>query len=222
MPNQKDLKKVVRARMQKTGEAYTTARLHVVNKKKAPEPPPPPPDYAQLAGTTDATIEKNTGRNWAQWVQTLDAIHASEKPHREIAEHVFSLGVSGWWSQSVTVGYERIRGLRDKGQRRGGSYEVNKSRTVHAPIDRVYGAIANATKRRKWLTVKVNVRTATANKSIRAELEDGTLAQFYFVAKGENKTAVTVQQQKLADKETATRMKEWWSARFDALAELLE
>ena len=28
MPSQKDLKKIVRARMEKTGEAYTAARLH--------------------------------------------------------------------------------------------------------------------------------------------------------------------------------------------------
>ena len=40
MPNQKDLKKIVRARMEKTGEAYTTARLHIVSKKDAETEPP--------------------------------------------------------------------------------------------------------------------------------------------------------------------------------------
>jgi hypothetical protein len=30
MPKNKDLKRVIRARMQKTGESYTTARLHTI------------------------------------------------------------------------------------------------------------------------------------------------------------------------------------------------
>jgi hypothetical protein len=33
MTKQKDLKRVVRARMQKTGESYTTARLHLVKNR---------------------------------------------------------------------------------------------------------------------------------------------------------------------------------------------
>jgi len=32
MPKQKDLKRVVRTRMRKTGESYTTARIHVLGK----------------------------------------------------------------------------------------------------------------------------------------------------------------------------------------------
>jgi len=33
----------------------------------------------------------------------------------------------------VAVGYERIRGLRDRGQRLDGWYEMNKNRTFGAP-----------------------------------------------------------------------------------------
>src|SRR5688572_6082563 len=106
MPNQKDLKKIVRARMEKTGEAYTTARRHVVSKKQEPQI-----DYAELAGMSDEAVKKATGRDWAAWVKTLDAAQAHEKPHREIAAYVSSLGTPDWWSQGVTVGYERIRGL---------------------------------------------------------------------------------------------------------------
>lgn len=121
MPIQKDLKKIVRTRMQKTGEAYTTARSHVVSKKKE-EKTEPPPDYAALAGMSDAAVKKATGRDWSEWVTTLDAARANEQGHREIAEYVSSLGTPDWWSQMVTVGYERVRGLRDKRQRRGGAY----------------------------------------------------------------------------------------------------
>jgi uncharacterized protein YndB with AHSA1/START domain len=218
MPIQKDLKKIVRARMQKTGEAYTTARSHVISKKKAPEPPP---DYALLAGMSDTAVEKATGRGWNAWVTTLDAIRANEKSHREIAEYVSSLGTPDWWSQMVTVGYERIRGLRDKGQRRGGNYEANKSRTFPVPVERLYEAFADATQRKQWLPLALNVRTANANKTMRTQLDDGALVQFYFMEKGASKSSVAVTHEKLADKEAAERMKQWWGERLDALAEML-
>lgn len=218
MPNQKDLKKIVRARMQKTGEAYTTARLHIVrNKEKAAEPLP---NYAELAGMSDEAVKKATGRDWPEWVKTLDAVRANEKPHREIAEYVKSLGTPDWWSQGVTVGYERIRGLREKGQRRGGSYEASKSRTFAVPVEKLYAAVANAAKRKRWLPVAMKVRTSTVNKTIRASFEDGTLAQFYFVDKG-GKSTLTVQHQKLADKDAVNQTKQAWAERFDALAKLL-
>jgi hypothetical protein len=108
--------------MQKTGEAYTTARLRLLQKNE------PDPDYAALAEMSDPAVSKRTGRPWAEWVRVLDAAHAADKPHREIADYVSSLGVPDWWTQTVTVGYERIRGLRAKGQRRDGGYEASKSR----------------------------------------------------------------------------------------------
>ena len=33
MPKHKDLKRLIRARMHKTVESYTTSRLHILNKK---------------------------------------------------------------------------------------------------------------------------------------------------------------------------------------------
>jgi hypothetical protein len=216
MPNQKDLKKIVRTRMEKTGEAYTTARLHVVNRRKEE----PKPDYAPTAGMSDAAVKKATGRDWTEWVTKLDAFQASEKPHREIVDYVSSLGTPDWWSQMVTVGYERVRGLRDMGQRRGGSYEANKSRTFAVPVETLFEAISNARKRKRWLDAPMKVRTSNENKTIRASFEDGTLVQFYFTDKGK-KSAVAVTHEKLADKETATRQKQWWTEKLDALAKLL-
>ena len=87
MPTQKDLKRLVRARMHKTGEAYTSARAHVLakprtnNSRPSPAtapvvevadvvtPAPSPKDYAKLAGMSDAVIKKNTGCDWAKWVK---------------------------------------------------------------------------------------------------------------------------------------------------------
>ena len=169
---------------------------------------------------SDEAVKKATGRDWTAWVKTLDAAQASDKPHREIAGYVSSLGTPDWWSQMVTVGYERIRGLREKGQRRGGGYEANKSRTFAVPIAKLFETIVSASKRKKWMPIAMKVRTSTPNKTIRVSFDDGTLAQFYFLDKGA-KSTVAVQHQKLADKDAVNATKQWWAERFDALAELL-
>jgi hypothetical protein len=69
MPRQKDLKRHVRARMQKTGESYTAARAHLV-RKPHPDAPPLPPHYVARAGMSNDAIRSNTGRTWSEWVAT--------------------------------------------------------------------------------------------------------------------------------------------------------
>ena len=213
MPAEKDLKRLVRARMEKTGEAYTAARRHIVK---------PKPDYAALSGTSDETIAQKTGRNWEQWVELLDAFGAKDKPHRDIADHVFSHGVSGWWSQSVAVGYERIRGLRAIGQRRGGSWETTKSKTIAISVDKLFDAFANARTRKRWLgDVKLKIRTATKPKSMRITWDDETSVEVGFYAKGDAKSSVAVAHVKLPSKADADQKKKFWGEKLEALVELL-
>jgi len=208
MPKQKDLKRIVRSRMEKTGESYTAARLQLVRKKDV--------DYAKLAGMRDAPLQQRTGRNWAQWVKVLDDAGASSKPHREIAQYVSSLGTPDWWSQTVTVGYERIRGLREKGQRRGGGYEASKSRTFAVPVERLFRAF------RKSLPANIKVKSTTPNKRMRLSWDDGTTVEIMFTRKADNKSSVAVTHQKLPDKAAAQKMKSLWGERLDALSEAVQ
>jgi hypothetical protein len=95
----------------------------------------------------DETIRKATGRTWAEWTRVLDRAGAHAWPHRQIADFVHTThGVPGWWTQTVTVGYERIKGLREKGQRRGGGYEANKSKTIAASAARITRAFTDRQK----------------------------------------------------------------------------
>jgi uncharacterized protein YndB with AHSA1/START domain len=215
MPRQKDLKRLVRSRMQKTGEAYTAARLQLLKKAS------PAPEFAGLAGMSDAAVSEKTGRTWAEWVKTLDAAGAAGMPHRGIARHVASLGTPSWWTQMVTVGYERIRGLRARGQQRGGSYQVSRSRTFPVSVEALFDAFANARTRRRWLPVKVTVRTARPHRTLRVTWEGGTLALFGFTAKGGTKSAVAVEHQKLPDRFAAQALKTAWDEYFDRLARIL-
>ena len=223
MPRDKDRKRIIRERMKKTGESYTTARAHVLSKNPSNRPAAPALDLAALAGMKDDAIAAKTGRTWRQWVRALDADGAAAMPHREIAEIVHKKHrVGDWWAQSVTVGYERIKGLRERGQRRNGTYEATKSRTFNVPVNTLFDAWADDAARRRWLDgVKAVVRTARAPKSMRLQWPDGTLVAVGFMAKGHGKSAVALAHTKLRDRAASGNAKEYWTGRLDALGSLL-
>jgi hypothetical protein len=229
MPANKDLKRLVRARMRKTGESYTTARAQLLKQRSTPSPAAPAPpaalgpaDYERLAGVSNEAVKAKTGCAWDKWVFVLDRYGAAEMRHRDIAQLVRDkYKVPDWWAQTVTVGYERIRGLRAIGQRLDGAYEASKSKTVAAPVRRLYRAFRDARLRRKWLDVAVAVRTAHPDKAVRFSLDDGTIVQAYFTPKGRAKTAVAIQHMKLKDKATAERYKAFWAEKLAVLTEQL-
>lgn len=234
MTRQKDFKRLTRARMRKTGESYTAARARLLAKRApvapeaAAEAAPPAPDetsvdFAALAGMSDAAIRAKTGCDWRKWVAALDDKGAATWAHRDIARYVQDeFGVADWWAQAVTVGYERIKGLREIGQRRSGAYEANKSRTYAVPVDELFAAWADARRRRKWLPeTGVVVRKATAGRSLRLTWPDATSVELRFTAKGDGKSAVQVQHRKLASKADAEARKVYWAERLTALDEHL-
>ncbi|HUF48771.1 MAG TPA: hypothetical protein VMM93_13220 [Vicinamibacterales bacterium] len=231
MPKNRDFKRLVRARMSKTGESYTTARAQLLRKAApravstaartgAPAAPPPGIDYAKLAGLSDKAIEKATGCSWDKWVFVLDRAGAHGWSHRAIAEHVHTrYKVSDWWTQGVTVGYERIKGLRAIGQRRDGAFEATKSRTIAASAAAVYRAVADARVRRTWLPgVKVTVRKGTPGKSVRMTWDDDTSVEVWLTPKGAAKTVVAVAHRKLIDGNDVARRKAFWDQRLKNLA----
>lgn len=238
MPRNKDLKRLVRTRMRKTGEAYTAALAHIHN---APRSKPraavnsdsasptiavsaiKPVDYAAVAGMSDQKVKEKTGCTWERWVYALDRRGAAEMSHGEIAKIVNEkYKVDGWWSQMVTVGYERIKGIRARGQRRDGSYEASKSRTFAVPVTKLFNAWAKAPVRRRWLDgAGLKVRTATAPKSMRLDWPEGGIIAVWFEPKGKSKSVVALAHTKLPDKQTADRLKKYWSDRLDALGEVL-
>jgi hypothetical protein len=238
MPRDKDLKRLVRARMKKTGEAYTAARAQIVKKPArttaiqadaasvthaTPVLAPTPKDYAALAGASDAAVKAKTGCTWERWVRALDYHGAERMSHRDIATLVHTkYKIDGWWSQTVTVGYERIKGLRARGQRRNGTYEATKSRTFNVPVTTLFDAWADATARRRWLNgARVKVRTATAPKSLRLDWTDGSIIAVGFIAKGKSKSSVALAHTKVPDRATADSLKQYWTERLDALGEIL-
>jgi hypothetical protein len=239
MTRNKSFKGRVRARMDKTGERYATACRQLLAKGAATREPEAaeaqvPGAEAQPTPATvpgfrppyaDEVIRSNTGRTWDEWFAVLDAWGAVERSHPEIARWVNEEhGVPGWWAQGVTVAYEQARGLRAPGQRRGGQFEVNASRTVAVPVERLYEAFADPAVRERWLPgAAVEVRTARPARSIRANWDDGsTRLLIAFTARGESKSQVALTHERVPDAGTADKLKAFWRERMAALKQVLE
>ena len=100
---------------------------------------------------SDEAVRAKTGKTWKEWFAILDKAGAEKMTHREIVRYLNTKqGVGPWWQQMVTVTYEQARGLRKLHQKPGG-YEISVSRTINAPIGKVYYAFANDKARNAWL-----------------------------------------------------------------------
>jgi hypothetical protein len=226
----KDRKRIIRTRMKTTGESYTTARQHVVARaaKRSAGPaatsaPARVVDHGRVAGKSDPTIKQRTGYDWQEWLRLLDAEDAAALTHRDRARIIHEkYGVPGWWSQTVAVGYERLKGLRERGQRMSGAFEASKSKTFSVPVSVLYDAWADNAKRQRWLQdVDPGVRTAKKPKSMRLQWPDGTVVAVWFTGKGDGKSAVALAHMKLTSRTEMEKAKTLWESRLEALKRLL-
>jgi uncharacterized protein YndB with AHSA1/START domain len=220
MTRQKTFKRRVRERMAKTGESYTAARRMLIANGHRPdaavadfEPP-----------VADERVVEATGRGWDAWFKVLDEWGAPTHTHTEIArwlreEH----DVDGWYAQSITVGYERARGLRAPGEHADG-FAITAQRTVAVPVARLFAAFEEPERRERWLPgADMRTRTATAPRSARYDWEDGSTRLIVtFEDRGESKSVVAISHERLPDTETAEEMKRWWRERLTELKDRLE
>jgi len=221
MTRRKSFKRLVRVRMEKTGESYTAARAALLAPKE-----PTPIERPPVLATSDEAIRRRTGRGWEEWFDLLDDWGATERPHPEIARWIAEQqGVEplAWGAQAVAMSYERARGLRAVGEHSDG-FAVTASKTVAVPVDRLYEAFVDESLRERWLPEgALRERTASKPRSIRFDWGDGeTRVNVTFAAKGESKSVAALQHARLADAEEAERMKAFWRDRVAVLKEVLE
>jgi hypothetical protein len=220
MTRQRSFKRLVRSRMEKTGESYTAARAVLLAGDERGAT-----DEAPLLAS-DERIRRRTGRGWEEWFDLLDDWGATERTHREIARWVadqLGIGPLVWDAQAITSSYERARGLRAVGETEQG-FAASATRTVAVPVERLFDAVVDESRRRSWLPDgELSERTATRPKSARFDWGDGSSrVMVVFDAKGDEKSTMALQHVRLADGDEADRMKAYWRERVTALKEELE
>lgn len=172
---------------------------------------------------SDSAVKDKTGKNWNEWFAILDAAGAQAMTHKQIVAYlVKEYEIGGWWQQMVTVSYEQARGLRQKHEKPSG-YQISRSRTIAAPVERVYAAWLDSVQRNRWLgDSEFSIRKATPNKSMRITWVDGeTNLDVSFTSKYPDKTQITVQHDKLPSPEQAEQMKVYWADALETLEKYL-
>lgn len=205
----------------KAAPARRTARPKV-----AARPPlePQPERIEQLAGVGNEAVAERTGKSWEEWLAILDDKAAIELPHTAIARWLHNaFALDGWWAQTITVGYEQARGLRDKHEKPTG-FEISRSRTMASTPEQCFTAFSNSKLRKRWLAgaPALEVRTADKAKSIRFSWGDrGSWFEARLYSKRQGRTVVTIQHGNLSSGAEAMHLQSWWGEALDRLAGIL-
>ena len=195
-----------------------------------------------LNGVSAERVEQATGRDWDAWIVAIDAIGGENLSHKEIAARLaHEHGLSGWWAQMVTVGYERAKGRRVLGQTADAGFQVGVRRTYPAPREAVWAALAG----RPGLAVWLGDPLARLEPGERYSASDGTTGEIRVVKPGDRirwtlsrptgtstaqialaepaagKTAVTFHHEKLADAAERQAMRDHWRGVAEAIANLI-
>lgn len=229
MTKQKNLKRAVRARAAKTGESYTAARAQILKRRTKS------PSHRRVV--SEKMVLENTGKPTAHWLAVLDRFGAPERGHTAAAKHLRDQhGVSGWYSQALTVEYMRARGLRVENQSSTGRFQVSVSRVVRASVPRVASALRSKKQRDAWLAAADpelrKVVSAALGKSGTVKTKpgavwarfkhDGATVELRADAKPDGRATVVATNVGLQGPAHVERRRAQWKPVLDALRDLVK
>jgi hypothetical protein len=215
MTEQESFKRRIRERMARTGERYSAARRTLIEKSDGKAAGR---TWVSQPELTDESVRAGTGRGWDEWCDVIDAWHGRGDGHTAIAswlqnEH----GVDSWWSQSVTVGYERITGLRLKHQQPDGTFAAGRSRTVVVDPRALREMLLDDDGRADLFPgTPTDLRSKPGAKQLRIGIGGG-VAQIAMDPQKDGRVKVTVQHEKLATPGEVEEWKQFWGAWLEAL-----
>lgn len=215
MTKQESFKRRIRARMAKTGEKYGAARRVLLDHTSQQGR-----TWVDEPEMTDDAVRVATGRGWDEWCDLIDAWPGHTDGHGAIAEYVREEhAVDGWWSQSVTVGYERITGLRLRYQQPDGTFNAGKSRTVTTDAVVLREMLLNDDDRSDLFPgFDTELRSRPNSKMIRIAIGPGT-AQIALDPQVGGKTKISIAHEKLPSPEEVERWKLYWGKWLEAIDE---
>ena len=161
----------------------------------------------------DEKVRAATGKGWDEWRAIIDAWNGREKGHTAIAAWlVDEHGVDGWWAQSVTVGYERITGMRLKGQMPDGTFTVGTTRTAAVDAAQLREELLDDERRAKLFPgLDTELRSKPTSKNVRLRMGDAGSAELSFTPKADGRTTIVVQHGKLPSPEAMEAWKSFWA-----------
>jgi Domain of unknown function (DUF4287) len=168
-------------------------------------------------------VKEKTGKDWRSWFTALDKHGAKSMPHKSIAQLLKAkYELSGWWSQMVTVEYERSRGLRERYQTSDG-YSVGATKTIAADVAELFAASADLVQRKKWFPKGAfKASSQTKDKYLNGSWQGTARLNIGFYAKGKGKSQIAVQVSKLPTRTAVESARRAWKAALTKLQKKIE
>lgn len=211
MTKQEHFKQRIRARMAKTGERYGAARRALI------EPGPSrsetaPREWLSEPEFTDDVIRSNTERGWDEWSDLIESWPGHVDGHAAVAAHIQAeYGLNSWWSQAVTVSWERITGRRVLNQRANGTFEASKTRTVTVDHDALRAALFDDIERGDLFPgFDTEMRSKPSTKVPRVAFPDG-VALFTMTPLDDGRLRINVAHGQLESPDAVAHWKAYWS-----------
>lgn len=238
MTDAKKLKRKIRDRASRTGESYAAARRHVlveVDRARAER-------TAEAASTarsqpaggavTEARCIEVTGHGFDHWFSVLDRFRATHEGHAAAARHLQQHhALSAWYAQSITVQYERARGLRQANEAPGG-FQVSVSRTLPGAISDTRRFLSDEDVRESWLALldgpeddlraalRAGPRTKADAVWVRFVHDEGRVElRIHGIPDGRSRVVARVE--RLPDPDAVARQRASWRRALDALKETI-
>lgn len=203
------------------------------------------PPATDTPDPTDANARAKTGKTLEQWFAHLDAAGGLAKGRRELVNALHDgAKLDEWWATTLVVEYERARGAKEKDGKPKG-YSICSTKTVAAPLERVFQAFGAAADLDRWLGPKTRVEFVDGGtlangdgdratitrirpgKDLRLIWQHATRApesqvEVLFADKGKGKTGLTLNHTRIQGRKDADELRAGWSAALECLKAHLE
>jgi hypothetical protein len=219
MTKQATFKRRIRTRMAKTGEKYSAARRVLIDQSASSSNGGKRKWVAQPE-LSDDRVREATGKGWDEWCDIIDAWPGHIDGHTAIANYVCNEhGTDGWWAQTVTVGYERITGLRLRYQRSDGTFNSTKTRTVTVDAAELRELLLDEGDRADLFPgYETELRSRPTSKVVRLGIGPG-VAQIAIEPKGDGRSTISIWHEKLPSSEDVDEWKHYWTDWLEAVDE---
>lgn len=215
MTKQESFKNRIRVRMETTGERYATARRSLIERsaKRTGRA------WVSEPEVQDDKLREMTGRGWNEWCDLIEASLSPAEGHTAIASELRERHeVDSWWAQTITVGYERITGIRLPHQQPDGTFTANKSKTMEIDGDELRRWLLDAETRTVLFPGHTTVlRSKPQSKSVRFSMGPG-VALVTMDPGGPGRVKITVNHEKLPSFEDVAEWKFYWADWLEAVA----
>lgn len=201
--------------MEKTGERYTTARKVLLEAT-----PTRKRKWVSDPDISEDRLIETTGRGWDEWCDVIVGWPGHVDGHTAIASYLETeLDVGSWWAQGITVGYERITGLRLPFQMADRTFTAGKSKTIGIDSAVLRESLLDDQQRSALFGGEASdLRSKPESKVVRVAIGPG-VAQIALDPVADGRTKVSVAHEKLLTLDDVDKWKFFWTDWLEAIAE---